>query len=91
MPYKLIFPESYQRRAVKFLRRHPELLEQYAKAVRLLELNPHHPSLRLHGLSGKLAGLHSVSINLSYRITLEFMIRDEAIVLVNVGDHEAVY
>jgi plasmid maintenance system killer protein len=47
--------------------------------------------LRLHPLSGRLEGLHSVSINLSYRITLELLISDEEIIPVNVGDHDAVY
>jgi hypothetical protein len=32
-----------------------------------------------------------VSINLSYRITLELLISDEEIIPVNVGDHDAVY
>jgi proteic killer suppression protein len=45
----------------------------------------------LHALSGRLAGVHSVSINLSYRITLELLIQDERIIPVNVGDHDAVY
>ncbi|MFM8442578.1 MAG: type II toxin-antitoxin system YafQ family toxin [Methylococcus sp.] len=63
----------------------------YLKTLQLLEANPHHPSLRLHALSGQLAGLHSVSINLSYRITLEFLIETDRIVLVNVGDHDSVY
>jgi plasmid maintenance system killer protein len=57
----------------------------------LLEANPSHPSLRLHAVHGKHEGLHSVSINLSYRITLELLIRGEQIIPVNVGDHEAVY
>jgi plasmid maintenance system killer protein len=47
--------------------------------------------LRLHALGGKLQGMHSVSINLSYRITLELLIQGERIVPVNVGDHAAVY
>jgi len=54
-------------------------------------MNPHHPSLRLHALSGRLQGLHSVSINLSCRITLELLIQDEEIIPVNVGDHDVVY
>jgi hypothetical protein len=33
----------------------------------------------------------SVSINLSYRITLEMVISDAQIILINVGDHNAVY
>ncbi|HET8942491.1 MAG TPA: hypothetical protein VFN13_10960 [Rudaea sp.] len=91
MSFALIFTDQYNRRAARFLKRHPQLREQYRKTLLLLQANPHHPSLRLHALAGKLAGLHSVSINLSYRITLELIIRDQQIVPVNVGDHDAVY
>ena len=91
MAYALVITDSYLRRAVRFLKRHPELHGPYAKTLGLLELNPHHPSLRLHALSGRLTGLHSVSINLSYRITLELVIQDQQIILINVGDHDTVY
>ena len=91
MPFSLVFTDAYMRRALRFIKRHPELRNQYAKTLALLELNPHHPSLRLHALSGKLAGMHSVSINLSYRITLELLIEDNKIIPLNVGDHDAVY
>lgn len=91
MPYRLVFTEQYTGRAARFLRRHPELVRQYQKTLELLEANPHHPSLRLHALKGRLVGLHSVSINLSYRITIELVITDEQIIPVNVGDHDAVY
>ncbi len=91
MPFTLVFTESYSRRAARWLKRHPDLRGTYLKTLQLLEANPHHPSLRLHALSGKLDGLHAISINLSYRITLEFLIEDDRIVLVNVGDHDAVY
>ena len=91
MPYQLVFTEAYNRRALRFLRRHPELKSQYAKTLALLEANPHHPSLRLHALSGRSQGLQSVSINLSYRITLELLIQDQQIIPINVGDHDAVY
>lgn len=91
MSFQLIYTEQYEKRAARFLRRHPELENQYLKTLQLLEMNPHHPSLRLHALSGRLQGLHSVSINLSYRITLELLIQDEEIIPINVGDHEVVY
>lgn len=91
MSYRLVFTDQYNRRAAHFLKRHPQLIEQYRKTLLLLQANPHHPSLRLHALSGRLQGLHSVSINLSYRITLELLIRDRQIVPINVGDHDAVY
>lgn len=91
MPYTLVFTEQYNRKAARFLKRHPELRQQYLKTLQLLEANPFHPSLRLHPLHGKWQDLHSVSINLSYRITLELLIKDEQIIPINVGDHDAVY
>ena len=91
MSWTLVFTEQYEKRALRFLKRHPELEKQYFKTLQLVEANPHHPSLRLHSLSGKLSGLHSVSINLSYRITIEFLIHDQEIIPVNVGDHDTVY
>jgi len=89
--FTLAFTASYNRRASKFLKKHPELKKQYLKTLQLLELNPHHPSLRLHALGGRLTGLHSVSINISYRITMELMIENNEIIPVNVGTHEEVY
>ncbi|MBK1695400.1 plasmid stabilization protein [Chromatium weissei] len=91
MAYVLVFTEQYTRRATHFLQRHPQLRQQYLKTLQLLETNPFHPSLRWHPLSGKLEGLSAVSINLSYRITLEFIIQEQQIIPVNVGDHDAVY
>ena len=91
MSWQLVFTEQYTRRAARFLKRHPEIEGVYTKALRLLEANPHHPSLRLHPLKGRLDGLHSVSVNLGYRITLEMIITDKEIILINVGDHDEVY
>ena len=90
-PFSLVFTEQYNRRAARFLKRHPDLRQQYLKTLQVMEANPAHPSLRLHPLRGKLDGLHSVSINLSYRITLELLIQDGQIIPVNLGDHDAVY
>lgn len=91
MNLKLIYTNSYIKRAKRFLKKHPELTGQYEKTLKLLEINPQHPSLRFHQLKGKLNELHSVSINVSYRITLEFYFNDKEIILVNVGHHDEVY
>ena len=91
MSFQLVFTPQYEKRAARFLQPHPQLEKQYLKTLQLLEMNPHHPSLRLHALSGRLQGLHSASINLSYRITLELLINGEEIIPVNVGDHDVVY
>ncbi len=91
MTYKLIYTKSYNKKAKKFIRKHPDLLNQYEKTLKLLELNPNHPSLRLHELKGKLKGIYSVSINISYRITLELIITKSDIILIDVGPHDQVY
>jgi mRNA-degrading endonuclease YafQ of YafQ-DinJ toxin-antitoxin module len=91
MKYRLVFPESYIRRARKFLKKHPEINSQYRKTLELLELDPHHPSLRLHSLKGNLSGLSSVSINISYRIVLELIIEGYEIIFINIGKHDQVY
>jgi len=89
--HKLIFPESYEEKAKKFLRKHKELRNQYEKCLTLLELDPFHPSLRLHKFKTNHFEGYSVSINLSYRISLEFLIKDSEILLVNIGDHQEIY
>lgn len=91
MKYEIVFTESYTHRAIRFIRKHPELRVQYQKTLELLELNPLHPSLRLHKLKGSLSKLHSVSINISYRITLQFLIQDRTIIPVNIGSHGELY
>ncbi len=91
MIWTIVTTEQFERKAVKLLKRSPQLFKQYAKTIQLLEMNPHHPSLRLHPLQGKLAGLHSVSINISYRVTLEVVVKDREVVLVNIGTHDEVY
>ncbi len=91
MPYTLIYPDSYIRRARKFLRKHTEIHSQYEKTLRLLELDPYHPSLRTHKLEGRLQGLFSVSVNMSYRIVMELEIYDEEIILINIGSHDQIY
>ena len=91
MSYKIVFTERYTRIASRFLQRHPDMARAYVKTLALLEVNPQHPSLRLHALGGRLAGVHSVSINLSYRITIHLLITEREIVPLDLGDHDAVY
>lgn len=91
MTYRIIYTHSYNRRAARFVRRHPDLIQQYEKTLKLLEVNPFHPSLRLHRLEGRLSDLYSVSINIGYRITLEFIIEEKTVIPVDVGKHGEVY
>jgi mRNA-degrading endonuclease YafQ of YafQ-DinJ toxin-antitoxin module len=91
MSFRVIYTPGYNKRAARFLRRHPDLLPQYEKTLKLLELDPFHPSLRLHRLKGPLSELHSVSINISYRITLELVLQGREIIPIDVGSHDEVH
>jgi len=88
---EIIYTDSYIKRARKFFKKHPELISQYEKTLKLLELNPNHPSLRLHKLHGKLSELYSVSINISYRISIDFLIEDDKIIPIDIGSHDQIY
>ncbi len=88
---EIFYTDSYIKRAKKFIKKHPELISQYEKTLKLIELNTYHPSLRLHKLQGKLAELYSVSINISYRISLDFLIEDNKIIPVDTGSHDDIY
>jgi len=89
--YKIIYTHSYEERARRFLKKHPDITKQYQKTLELLELNPFHPSLRLHKFKTKNFEGYSISINLSYRISMEFQLSGDEIVLINIGDHQEIY
>ena len=88
---EILYTESYLKRAGKFIKQHPDLIYQYEKTLKILEINPYHPSLRLHKLRGKLSELYSVAINISYRITIIFLIKDDKIIPIDIGSHDEVY
>ena len=88
---KLIYTESYVKRAKKFARQHPDIILQYEKTLLLLEINPFHPSLALHKLKGKLKKFYSVSVNISHRISIDFIIDEDKIILIDIGMHDYLY
>jgi mRNA-degrading endonuclease YafQ of YafQ-DinJ toxin-antitoxin module len=88
---EILYTDSYLKRAKKFIKKHPDLLSQYEKTLKILEINPYHPSLCLHRLHGKLSELYSVSINIFCRVTIIFLIEDNKIIPIDIGSHDEVY
>ena len=86
--YEVVITESYEKIAKKWLKKHQDLQSKYINTLQLLSLNPSHNSLRLHKIKTPLADIYSVSINMQYRIILEFVIVDNQIILLDVGDHD---
>ena len=89
--YKLIFPETYKKIEKKFFKKHSDLLDRYEKILKLLQINPFHPSLRLHKLNPSLEKFYSVSLNMKYRIIIDFVIEDEKIIFLNINIHDKAY
>lgn len=89
--YDIVFTESYEKKAKQFFKLHPELIQRYKKTLYIMQNNPYHPSLRLHKLQGNLKDLYSVSIDLKYRIILDFIVEDKKIILIDIGSHDDVY
>ncbi len=54
MTFEIIRPDSYAKRERKFFKKRPELIKQYVKTLKLLSLDPLHPSLRLHPIKKKI-------------------------------------
>lgn len=88
---EIVISDQFNRKALKFLKSHPELVEKYKKTLLQLKLNPYHPSLRLHKLQENLQDFYSVSINMKYRILLDFIIQDDQIILLDIGNYDYLY
>jgi mRNA-degrading endonuclease YafQ of YafQ-DinJ toxin-antitoxin module len=91
MTFALITTQHFERRARKFLRKHPDLRPVLRDTLDQLSLDPFKPRLKLHALGGTLAGVQGVSLTHSYRITLTLRITQQEIVLLDVGTHDEVY
>lgn len=89
--YKIILTDSYRKKAIKFLKKHKDLKEKYIKTLTILQNDPYHPSLRLHKLQGKQREYFSISINMSYRVVIDFVIENEEIIPIDIGSHDEVY
>ena len=85
------FAEGYEKKAIKFFKKHKDIYPQYKKTIEILSQNPYHPSLRLHKLQGKLSDFHSISINMKYRIVLDLIIKNDVVILIDIGSHNDVY
>ena len=91
MSWTLVTTASFDRRARKFLVRHPDLRPRLAETLEKLRADPFEPGLRLHPLTGKLQGMQAVSLTYSYRITLILQITEHEILLLDIGSHDEAY
>jgi mRNA-degrading endonuclease YafQ of YafQ-DinJ toxin-antitoxin module len=91
MTWTLTTTAFFERRARKFLAKHPDLRPRFIEALAQLRTDPFQPSLQLHSLSSRFQGMQSVSLTYSYRITLILQISEHEILLLDIGSHDEVY
>lgn len=65
------------------------LYKKIEKQLAMLVVNPDHPSLRKHKLSGSLDDAWSISIDMNYR-ALYYLVEGEAYIF-RIGTHDSVY
>ncbi len=86
--YELVMDENYLKKEKKFFKKHPELLDRYKKLLHILRADPFYRSLRIHKLKGHLQEYHSISINISYRVIVNFIVKENKIIFIDIGGHE---
>ncbi|CRI65400.1 conserved hypothetical protein [Thiocapsa sp. KS1] len=91
MSFVLVATQHFERRAIKFLRKHPDLRSTLRDTLDDLSRDPFQPKLKLHPLAGHLAGIQAVSLTYAYRLTLLLRVTEKEIVLLDIGTHDEVY
>ena len=63
----------------------PEIRQKVKKALRLLDADPRHPSLRVHPIRGT-SGIYEARVDQKYRMSFEFSGDDK--IMRNVDNHD---
>ena len=87
---KIRFSSDFIKLLRKIKRTDKTLTVQINKQLKLFQLHPQHPSLRIHKLSGKMKNRWSVSLSKSYRMIYILLESDEAY-FIAIGTHDKVY
>lgn len=83
--------DTFERTALKFFKKHRDLVPKFKKVIDQLQSNPFDNSLKTHKLKAGLSGFYACSLNYKYRIILTIEIIDDAIILIDIGSHDKVY
>ena len=91
----LIWGNTFVRALKRTVRKYPTLQQDIEETLRRLQENPFAPQLATHKLKGKLAGSWACSVGYDLRIVFDFVKSTsqpaDAILLLEIGTHDAVY
>ena len=87
---KIQFSSSIKKELKKIKLRDKKMIKVIEKQLHIFELNPKHPSLRVHKLLGNLGNTWSISITMKMRM-LYHLIDESTALFFNIGTHDEVY
>ena len=91
----LIWGKSFVRAFKRYSRKHPGIIKDIEKTLKLLVEDPFAPPLETHKLKGKLAGSWACEVGYDFRIVFDFIKKqgqgEDDILLLEIGSHEEVY
>ena len=79
----------FERRLKSFSLRHQNLVTEIARIMQAVVRDYRQESLKLHRLHGNLKGCFAVRLSYEYRIV--FVAEKNAIIFIDIGDHDDVY
>ncbi len=93
MKRNLIRSSAFIRAAKKFVKKHPNLVQDLQETLKLLSEDAFASQLETHKLHGEFKGSWACSFGYGLRIMFKFVDHEgvEAILLETVGTHEEVY
>jgi addiction module RelE/StbE family toxin len=87
---ELIWGSSFKRAYKKAIKSTPDLEKKFWELIHIFEVDPFHPKLKTHKLSGKLKEQWAFVVEYDCRVVFEFMGKSKAL-LVDIGTHDEVY
>ena len=91
----LIWGKTFVKSFRQFSKKHPDLIRDAERALKLLIADPFAPQLETHKLKGKLAGSWACKVGYDLRIIFDFIKnegqREPDILLLEIGSHDEVY
>lgn len=86
---RVAFSNSFKK-AFKKRAKNRKLKELFFLKLELFVIDPFHPQLKTHKLSGKLQELWSFSVEYDVRVIFHF-VDNEHVIFENIGSHDEVY
>jgi mRNA-degrading endonuclease YafQ of YafQ-DinJ toxin-antitoxin module len=69
---EVIWDDRFKTIFKKWVKKHPDLVDDFRERLLLFTQDPFSPSLKTHALHGELKGLYTIRITFQYRLVFGF-------------------